>query len=254
VNAVRKFKKGDVLFRQGDNSDCALRVCSGELEVIREDGNVFVMLGHAREGEWLGEMGIIEKRARSATVRATADGTVEVLTAQDFLDRVSHDPALARELILRLSIRLRSIEDRIVAGTTLDSATVSVANPSITSITLIAQTDQLRRQIGSTPIKVSSLPFVVGRVPAANESAAPRQPDLLVEDRKPFRLSRDHFIIEYRDDRLVVSDLGSRLGTVVNGLPIGWDFMRDSATLHRGENRIIAGGQDSPFEFVVSVG
>src|SRR5258708_4933879 len=240
MNALQKFKKGDVLFRQGDNSDCALRVCDGELEVIREEGSVFGMLGHAREGEWLGEMGVIEGRARSATVRATADGTVEVWRAQEFLDRVSHDPALARELILRLSIRLRSIEDRIVAGTTLDSAKVSVANPSIT---LRAQTKRLRSQIGSTPIEISSLPFVVGRVPAANEIAPPRQPDLLVEDREPFRLSRDHFIIEYRDDRLVVSDLGSKLGTVVNGLPIGWDFMRDSAPLDRGENRVIAGVQ-----------
>ncbi len=254
MNALREFKKGDVLFRQGDDSDCAMRVSSGELEVIREEGDVFVLLGHVRQGEWLGEMGVIEKRARSATVRATADATVEVLTAQEFLDRVSHDPALARELILRLSIRLRSIEDRIVSDTTLNSARLSVANPSITSITLTALTDRLRSQIGSAPIEISSLPFVVGRVPAGNEGEPPRKPDLLVEDRSPFRLSRDHFIVEYRDERLVVSDLGSKLGTVVNGLPIGWDFMRDAVALHRGENHIIAGGQGAPYEFVISVG
>src|SRR5258708_22813310 len=192
MNALQKFKKGDVLFRQGDNSDCALRVCDGELEVIREEGSVFGMLGHAREGEWLGEMGVIEGRARSATVRATADGTVEVWRAQEFLDRVSHDPALARELILRLSIRLRSIEDRIVAGTTLDSAKVSVANPSIT---LRAQTKRLRSQIGSTPIEISSLPFVVGRESAAQQSAPPWRPGLQLSARRPFPCAQRRFIV-----------------------------------------------------------
>ena len=249
MNTLNNFKKGDVLFWQGDDSDHVLRVLSGELEVIRENEGASFTLGHVRVGEWLGEMGVIEGLPRSATVRAIADGTVEVFSAQEFLDQVSHDPTLARELILRLSIRLRKVEDRIVAGTAPKRDTLTAA-----SITLIGRTDRLRSQIGSSPIKVSSLPFVVGRMPAGDEVLPPRRPDLLVQDREPFRLSRDHFIIEYRDDRLVVSDLGSRLGTVVNGQPIGWYFMRDSAPLRDGENRIIAGGRGSPFEFVISVG
>ena len=50
-----------------------------------------VLLGHVRGGEWLGEMGVIEGRSRSATARA-ADGEVEVLTARQFLEQVSSDP------------------------------------------------------------------------------------------------------------------------------------------------------------------
>ena len=107
MTTLSKFKKGDLLLRQGDASDRVLRVRSGEIEVLREVGATSVLLGHVRDGEWLGEMGVIEGRSRSATARATADGEVEVLTARQFLERVSSDPALARNLILRLSIRLR---------------------------------------------------------------------------------------------------------------------------------------------------
>jgi CRP-like cAMP-binding protein len=46
-------------------------------------------------------MDVIEGRSRSATARAAADGEVEVLTARQFLERVSSDPALASDLILR---------------------------------------------------------------------------------------------------------------------------------------------------------
>ena len=54
-------------------------------------------------------------------------------------------------------------------------------------------------------------------------------------------------------DRIFVSDLGSALGTIVNGQLIGHDFTKDTAPLHRGENLIVAGGRDSPFALSVSV-
>jgi len=71
---------------------------------------------NVRDDEWLGEMGVIKGRSRNATARAAADGEVEVLTARQFLERVSSEPALARDLILRLSIRLRRIEDKIAGN------------------------------------------------------------------------------------------------------------------------------------------
>ena len=101
MTTLSQFKKGDLLLRQGDASDRVLRVRSGEIEVLREVGTTSVLLGHVRDGEWLGEMGVIEGRSRSATARAVTDGEVEVLTARQFLERVSSDPALARDLILR---------------------------------------------------------------------------------------------------------------------------------------------------------
>ena len=149
------LRKGDVLFRQGDDSDPVLRVRSGELEVIRESGRASFTLGHVLEGEWLGEMGVIERLPRSATVRAIADGTVEVSSAQEFLDRVSHDPALARELILRLSIRLRKVG--VVGSRSGKGHTKRRLDHSD------RLTDRLRSQIGSSPINISSMPFVVGQ-------------------------------------------------------------------------------------------
>ena len=261
----KQFKQGDILFRQGDASDHVMRISNGEIEILREVGDTSVLLGHVREGEWLGEMGVIENRGRSATARAATNTTVEVLPAEQFLDRVSRDPALSRNLLLRLSVRLRKIEDKI-AGDLLPAAherpvpdgSDEPASPAVTAdgapIALIAETDALRARIGTTSIHIAHLPFVVGRVPVAGEAEPARHPDLTIEDEEPFRLSRDHFMIPRSGDRLLVSDLGSTLGTIVNGQAIGHHFMKDAVPLHRGENRIIAGGWNSPFEFVVSVG
>ena len=48
MTTLSQFKKGDLLFRQGDASDRVLRVRSGEIEVLREVGATSVLLGHVR--------------------------------------------------------------------------------------------------------------------------------------------------------------------------------------------------------------
>jgi CRP/FNR family transcriptional regulator, cyclic AMP receptor protein len=50
---------------------------------------------------------------------------------------------------------------------------------------------------------------------------------------------------------IVVRDLASTLGTIVNGHSIGHHFGSDSAELRPGENRVVAGGWGSAFEFQV---
>ena len=75
------------------------------------------------------------------------------------------------------------------------------------------------------------------------------QPDLKLADGAPFRLSRNHFMIEKRDGNYYVRDLCSTLGTIVNGETIGDHFRADDAALRAGENEVIAGGVYSPFVF-----
>jgi hypothetical protein len=88
--------------------------------------------------------------------------------------------------------------------------------------------------------------------PLHGKGLPPLQPDLKLDDTVPFRLSRNHFMIEKRDGNYYVRDLCSTLGTIVNGKPIG-DFRGDDAALRAGENEVIAGGVNSPFVFSVFI-
>ena len=108
----------------------------------------------------------------------------------------------------------------------------------------------LQRQL-HTPLALGDLPFVVGRAPVAGEELAPLPPDLKLDDTPPFRLSRNHLMIEKRGGSYHVRDLRSTLGTIVNGEPIGTHFRTDDAPLQAAENEVIAGGVDSPFVFSV---
>ena len=110
----------------------------------------------------------------------------------------------------------------------------------------------LQRQV-RTPLELGDRPFVVGRRPIAEEELPLWQPDLTLDDTRPFRLSRNHFMIENRGGNYYVRDLRSTLGTIVNGEPIGEHFRGDDAPLRAGENEVIAGGVDSPFDFSVFI-
>ena len=96
--------------------------------------------------------------------------------------------------------------------------------------------------VGSEPIRVTGLPYVVGRRSEIGEPAMASRPDLEIPDPKPYRLSRHHFCILSDDSTVQVRDLNSELGTIVNEIPLGRDFAQDRIPLHHGENAVIAGG------------
>jgi CRP/FNR family cyclic AMP-dependent transcriptional regulator len=221
-----------------------------------------VVLGQVGAGQYVGEMAAIEGRVHSATARAASDGEAAAIDVHAFLDRISAEPALAQGLIRRLSIRLREADRAIAAYRAAGSAMPAFSetghlHPERTDagfgITLGAETPALRQELGEAAVVVAHLPYIVGRMPEPGEHGPRRNPDLTLGDHRPLRLSREHFAIERLRDRLWVRDLSSTLGTSVNGQPIGRDFPADSAELRWGENRIVAGGAGSPFEFTVMV-
>jgi CRP/FNR family transcriptional regulator, cyclic AMP receptor protein len=256
----RHFKQGDILFRQGDPSDCVLRINSGSVEILREVGDLTIVLGSVLAGQFVGEMGVIERRPRNATARASTSVEAEQFGVSEFFQRVSADPSMAEELMLRLSVRLREIEDKIAddlprayAAAKEGEASGRPAPTGPLRLELAADTIALRESIGPQPIKVDQFPFVVGRRPRPGEKVPKRVPNLLLDDRVPFRLSRQHFMIVNVNGGHVVRDLDSALGTSVNGEPIGTHFRTDVAQLERGQNRIVAGGSDSDFAFIALV-
>src|SRR6516225_5982962 len=108
------FAEGKVLFKEGDTPDCVFRLLSGAVDILRELDGEPILLGRVGAGQFIGEMGVVENRPRSATARAASDVQAEFFNPTEFLDQIAGSPRTARELIQRLSHRLREADDRIV--------------------------------------------------------------------------------------------------------------------------------------------
>lgn len=110
---------GDVLFREGDPGRDLFVVLSGEMEVLKaskhgRDARV-ALLG---DGDWVGEMSILDVQPRSATVRAVSPSRILRMQASD-LDALYRQDVKAYSLIVlniarELSRRLR-VADGILA-------------------------------------------------------------------------------------------------------------------------------------------
>ena len=75
----KRYKAGDVVFRQGDRPDRLYVIGKGEVDVIRETpGKQDVVLTRLGEGQFFGEIGILSDTPRTATIRAVTD--IEVLS------------------------------------------------------------------------------------------------------------------------------------------------------------------------------
>ena len=123
----------------------------------------------------------------------------------------------------------------------------------IDELVVEADTDRLREDLPENGLHVVSFPFAVGRELADREPPPACLIDLAIEDRRPYRLSRQHFRVEQTSEGLAVRDLDSYLGTVADGTPLGTSFRRDSLLLEEGEHLVVAGGTDSPYRFRLTV-
>lgn len=94
-------------------------------------------------------------------------------------------------------------------------------------------------------------PFHIGRT--GNEKTTFRnEPDLALEDRKPYYLSRLHLILERRGDKIFLVDPLSRSGSIVDGKSLGEKIggTREMLLLP-GKHEISLGGGNSPFNFTI---
>jgi CRP-like cAMP-binding protein len=107
--AQRTFGPGEEIIRQGDSPERFYIVLRGEIEVLHE--NLKGELGTVARrgpGAYFGETGLLQNRARNATVRAHESGDVEVLAMEraDFLELMEASRAtemhVAQEMIKRL--------------------------------------------------------------------------------------------------------------------------------------------------------
>lgn len=95
----RRFAPGDVLVREGEESDLFYVIASGRVEVTQADR----VLRQEGPGEYFGEIGLLRDVPRTATVTALEDTVVHVLTRADFLRAVSghREAGLAAEATVR---------------------------------------------------------------------------------------------------------------------------------------------------------
>ena len=105
----KSYPDGEVIVREGEVGDRMFIVQSGRVRITRVANGVEVVLNELKEGDFFGEMALIEREVRSATVRAAGEACLLSIDKKSFLRRVHEDPSLAYRILERMSKRVREL-------------------------------------------------------------------------------------------------------------------------------------------------
>ena len=100
------------LFSQGDQGDAMYLIESGRVRIsIRAEDKQEVTLAELAQGDFFGEMAIIDGRRRSADARVLEEARFAILSREAFLSFVRTNPDVALEMLSALTDRLRRTDE-----------------------------------------------------------------------------------------------------------------------------------------------
>ena len=123
----RNYDNGNYIFLEDSDGEQCFFVLEGSVKVTRlsKDGRE-VILAMLNEGDFFGEMSLLDEESRSANVIALEKTEVLTLDRRDFLDVVNDYPQIAVQLLKELAGRLRK-SDRQIASLSLSDAEKRIA-------------------------------------------------------------------------------------------------------------------------------
>lgn len=190
----REFSPGEVLFREGDEGGEMYVIQSGRVRISRASATGERTLSVLGEGDFFGEMAILNDRPRTATATALTAGRGLQIDARMFESMVLGNPEISMRLVKKLARRLEG------------------ANAFIDI--LLQQDPRLR--------------VILGMARAADEFGVARN-DALFVPTTPSELSQEVGLAE-RDVRAVMQRL-ARVGIIAPSTDDGWT-VEDPARLH----------------------
>ena len=106
-----QYPKGAVIFHQGGKADSFYLIYGGSVRIMRTVNKKEYQLAVLTKEDYFGEMALIAKRPRSATVTATADTSLLVLSRANFEKLFKKNPQLG--LNMAVAIRSRELAQRL---------------------------------------------------------------------------------------------------------------------------------------------
>jgi CRP-like cAMP-binding protein len=107
---IRRFRRGEVVFHEGDPGDALFVVASGSIKIgLPSDAGDEAILATVRPGDFFGELALLDGAPRSATATALERTETLVLPRDRFRELVNGHPQLRDALLAALAGELRRL-------------------------------------------------------------------------------------------------------------------------------------------------
>jgi CRP/FNR family cyclic AMP-dependent transcriptional regulator len=107
----KAIRKGEHLFRQGDEGTALYIILQGRIKISVSRRSDTVTLAILGQGEFLGEMALLDDLPRSADAMALEDSHLYTLNRKDFLSFLKNNEHAVHAVLSALSLRLRKTDN-----------------------------------------------------------------------------------------------------------------------------------------------
>jgi CRP-like cAMP-binding protein len=153
VGVRKKYKKSSIILLEEEAGAALFVIISGKVKVVRmgDDGRE-VILSILGEGDFFGEMAILDGLTRSASVVAIQKSELFMIHRRDFLKLLHDFPSVDIALLKELTMRLRKADAQIMS-LSLKDASGRVANVILQLADDIGKIRRGRVEIDELPIQ-----------------------------------------------------------------------------------------------------
>ncbi len=110
----RSFRKNDIVFRAHEPGSTLFVIKRGRVKVSMNDRNGReIILGILGVGDFFGEMSLLDREPRSATVSSLEPCQALILSREQFLQFIPRHPEVVMKMLTTLSLRLRKTDEKI---------------------------------------------------------------------------------------------------------------------------------------------
>ncbi len=137
----RRFDTGQVVFREGDQSDTCYVVYAGRVRAVHEHGDGrTITLATFGPGDIFGELALFEDERRSATVEVLEPTSALAVLGPDMRRLMAEHPQIAMRLLIALARRLRETNERLARRSfqTVQSRVASALSDLVAQASLVA--------------------------------------------------------------------------------------------------------------------
>jgi CRP-like cAMP-binding protein len=109
----RELPRGTVLFREGDRGEEMYVLQAGRVDITKRSGEVEKLLASLGQGEFFGEMSLLNQKPRSATATVVEDARLLVIDHRTFDAMLRANAEIAVRMIKKLADRLQEADEQI---------------------------------------------------------------------------------------------------------------------------------------------
>jgi CRP/FNR family transcriptional regulator, cyclic AMP receptor protein len=110
----RRFDRGQVIFYEGDLGGSLYIIVTGSVKIVimADDGREHI-LGLLHQGDFFGEVSLIDGEPRSATAIALENVSVVMISRDDFIRLLRENPEMSLKIMVTLCERLRKTDKHV---------------------------------------------------------------------------------------------------------------------------------------------